>query len=134
MPIIYHRTDFSSLLKKDGASHEYWRTKTVNRALTDFGIEDSFAQASKRFREHYGFRLSESTVDRVTKDSGLQAEVYLEQKLLMVVVKPIIKCDSIHRIGGRALMRSSGKKLQKHRQRVMNALLYGEGFQVPEGE
>ncbi len=30
----------------------------------------------------YGFRLSESTVDRVTKASALQAEAYLEQKLL----------------------------------------------------
>jgi hypothetical protein len=30
------------------------RTETVNRALTDFGIEDSFGQASKRFKEHYG--------------------------------------------------------------------------------
>jgi len=57
------------------------RTETVNRALTDFGIEDSFARASKRFEEHYGFRLSASTVDRVTKASALQAEAYLEQKL-----------------------------------------------------
>jgi hypothetical protein len=63
-----------------GITH-HGRTETVNRALTDFGIEDSFGQASKRFKEHYGFRLSESTVDRVTKASALQAEAYLEQKL-----------------------------------------------------
>ena len=27
----------------------------VTRALVDFGSEESFAQASKRFQEHYGF-------------------------------------------------------------------------------
>lgn len=57
------------------------RTETVNRALTDFGIEDSFAQASRRFEEHYGFQLSATTVDRVTKTSALHAKAYLEQKL-----------------------------------------------------
>lgn len=66
---------------EDLGIRHHGRTETVNRALTDFGIEDSFAQAGKRFREHYGFRLSDSTVDRVTKDSGRQAEVYLEKKL-----------------------------------------------------
>ncbi len=64
-----------------GITH-HGRTETVNRALTDFGSEDSFGQASKRFQEHYGFRLSESTVDRVTKTSGLQGQVYLAQKFL----------------------------------------------------
>ena len=64
-----------------GITH-HGRTETVNRALTDFGIEDSFVHASNRFREHYGFRLSASTVDRATKASGLQAGAYLEQKLL----------------------------------------------------
>ena len=56
-----------------GITHE-GRTETVNRAMTDFGIEDSFAQASKRFEEHYGFKLSATTVDRVTKASALHAE------------------------------------------------------------
>lgn len=64
-----------------GITH-HGRTETVNRALTDFGIEDSFGQASKRFEEHYGFRLSESTVDRVTKTSGLQAQVLSGPEIL----------------------------------------------------
>jgi len=63
-----------------GITHQ-GRTETVNRALTDFGIEDSFAQAGKRFSEHYGFKLSATTVDRVTKASALHAEAYLERKL-----------------------------------------------------
>ena len=29
----------------------------VTRALVDFGAEESFGQASKRFREHYGFSV-----------------------------------------------------------------------------
>ena len=83
-PYLWTNGESSKPMIHDLGITHHGRTETVNRALTDFGIEDSFAQASKRFREHYGFRLSESTVDRVTKDSGLQAEVYLEQKLLMV--------------------------------------------------
>jgi hypothetical protein len=63
-----------------GITHQS-RTETVNRALTDFGIEDSFAQAGRRFEEHYGFELSATTVDRVTKASALHAEAYLERKL-----------------------------------------------------
>ena len=81
-PYLWKKGEASKPMVDDlGITHD-GRTETVNRALTDFGIEDSFGQASKRFREHYGFRLSESTVNRVTKASGLQAEAYLEQKLL----------------------------------------------------
>jgi hypothetical protein len=68
------------LIHELGITH-HGRTETVNRALTDFGIEDSFAQASKRFEEHYGFKISASTVDRVTKSSALECQAYLEQRL-----------------------------------------------------
>jgi hypothetical protein len=80
-PYLWKKGEGSKPLIDDlGITHN-GRTETVNRALTDFGIEDSFARAGKRFEEHYGFRLSASTVDRVTKASALQAEAYLEQKL-----------------------------------------------------
>jgi len=81
-PYLWRKGEASKPMVDDLGITHHGRTETVNRALTDFGIEDSFGQASRRFREHYGFRLSESTADRVTKASGLQAEVYLEQKLL----------------------------------------------------
>jgi hypothetical protein len=68
------------LRDKLGITH-HGRTETVNRALTDFGIEHLFAQASKRFAEHYGFEISASTVDRVTKGSALECPAYLEQRL-----------------------------------------------------
>lgn len=57
------------------------RSETVNRALADFGVEESFSRASKRFLEHYQFTISTSAVDRTTKDIALQAEEYIKDKL-----------------------------------------------------
>jgi hypothetical protein len=80
-PYLWSNGESSKPMIDDlGITHQ-GRTETVNRALTDFGIEDSFAQASRRFEEHYGFKLSATTVDRVTKASAFYAEAYLEQKL-----------------------------------------------------
>ena len=53
----------------------------VERALSDFGIEDSFACAAKRFKEHYHYELSPSTVDRTTRKTAQQAQLYVESKL-----------------------------------------------------
>jgi hypothetical protein len=80
-PYLWKNGESSKPMIQDLGIRHQDRTETVNRALTDFGIEDSFAQASKRFEEHYGFKLSSTTVDRVTKASALQAEAYLEEKL-----------------------------------------------------
>jgi hypothetical protein len=33
----------------------------VKRALTDFGAEESFGQAAKRFQEHYGWQVERSS-------------------------------------------------------------------------
>lgn len=63
-----------------GITH-HGRTETVNRALTDFGIEHSFGRASKRFEEHYGFKVSPTTVDRATKESALGCQAYVEERL-----------------------------------------------------
>jgi hypothetical protein len=68
------------LVEDLGITH-HGRSETVNRALTDSGIEDSFAKASKRFEGHYRFRVSPTTADRVTKASALEAVSFLEQKL-----------------------------------------------------
>ena len=73
-PYLWKNGEGSKPLIDDLGITHHGRTETVNRALTDFGIEDSFAQASKRFEEHYGFKISATTVDRVTKASALQAE------------------------------------------------------------
>ncbi|MCK5680862.1 hypothetical protein KAI46_08650 [bacterium] len=57
------------------------RSETVNRALADFGIEESFVRAAARFCEHYHFEIGSSAVARTTKDIALQAEEYVKEKL-----------------------------------------------------
>jgi hypothetical protein len=57
--------------------HHFGRTPAVNRALTDFGAEESFGQASKRFAEHYGFEVERTTVLRVVEEQALRAERYV---------------------------------------------------------
>ena len=64
---------------------EHWklyhgaRSRAVERALTDFGAEESFGQASKRFEEHYGFDVDRTMLLRVVESHAQRAEAYLEQ-------------------------------------------------------
>jgi hypothetical protein len=55
-----------------GITH-HGRSDAVNRALSDFGSEESFGQAAKRFKEHYKYELSSSTVSVVTKQVAEEA-------------------------------------------------------------
>ena len=80
-PYLWRNGERSKPLIDDLGITHHGRTETVNRALTDFGIEHSFDQASKRFEEHYGFKFSSTTVDRVTKGSALGCQEYLEERL-----------------------------------------------------
>jgi hypothetical protein len=57
------------------------RSEAVNRALSDFGIEESFATAAARFKEHYHYEIGSSAVDRSTKNTALQAVEHIENKL-----------------------------------------------------
>jgi len=57
------------------------RSVAVERALSDFGSEESFAQAAKRFEEHYRYECSASTVSRVTKQIAEEAQEYVGKKL-----------------------------------------------------
>ncbi len=57
------------------------RSEAVNRALSDFGIEDSFASAAARFKEHYHYEIGPSAAGRSTKNTALQAVDYIENKL-----------------------------------------------------
>jgi len=63
-----------------GLTHQ-GRSEAVERALTDFGMEDSFRHAAERFEEHYGWHVDDSTVRRVTEAVGAQVEEYLRDKL-----------------------------------------------------
>ena len=57
------------------------RSEAVNRALSDFGIEDSFATAAVRFKEHYHYDIGPSATARATKNTAQQAMEYVENKL-----------------------------------------------------
>jgi hypothetical protein len=57
------------------------RTPAVERALTDFGAEESFGQASKRFEEHYGFAVGRTTVLRVVEGHAQKAREYVHERL-----------------------------------------------------
>lgn len=57
------------------------RSETVNRALTDFGIEESFGHASERFTEHYKYDIGPSAMSRVTKQIAQEALEYNESTL-----------------------------------------------------
>ena len=38
----------------------------MQRAITDFAADTAFAQVPLKLREHYGFEIGESTIQRVT--------------------------------------------------------------------
>jgi hypothetical protein len=57
------------------------RSPSVERALTDFGAEESFARAAKRFKEHYGWEIGRTTVLRVVEQRAHEAERYVAERL-----------------------------------------------------
>ena len=57
------------------------RSELVIRALTDFGAEESFGQASKRFEEHYGWAIGRTSILRVVESEAARAEAFVERKL-----------------------------------------------------
>ena len=59
------------------------RSRAVQRALTDFGAEESFGQAAKRFEEHYGWVINRATVRREVEKTALLAQKFLEVKLFI---------------------------------------------------
>jgi hypothetical protein len=56
------------------------RTPAVERALTDFGAEESFGQAAKRFEEHYGFEVGRTTVLRVVEEHAANAQAFVHER------------------------------------------------------
>ena len=57
------------------------RSELVNRALTDFGAEESFGHASKRFEEHYGWAIGRTSILRVVEAEAVRAEEFVERKI-----------------------------------------------------
>jgi len=57
------------------------RSVAVERALTDFGAEDSFDHAAKRFAEHYGWEIGRTSVLRVVEERAKEVETYVAERL-----------------------------------------------------
>lgn len=57
------------------------RSLAVERALTDFGAEESFGLAAKRFAEHYGWAVDRTTILRVVEQHASQVEKYIGDRL-----------------------------------------------------
>ena len=80
-PYLWRKGSWSKpVVETMGITHQ-GRSMAVERALSDFGIEESFACAAKRFKEHYHYELSPTTVDRTTHKIAQQAQLYVESKL-----------------------------------------------------
>ncbi len=57
------------------------RTPALERALTDFGAEQSFGRAAERFEEHYGFSIHRDRLRRTTQCRARQLQAYLRHRL-----------------------------------------------------
>ena len=65
-PYLWPGTTPSKPLKDDMKITHRGRSEAVKRALSDFGIDESFGKATEKFKEHYNYEIGISTVDRTT--------------------------------------------------------------------
>ncbi len=56
------------------------RSRRLQRVLTDFGSEHSFARAAQSVKEHYGFELGASAVRATTLEHAHRAQEKLKEK------------------------------------------------------
>lgn len=56
------------------------RSRRLERVLTDFGCEHSFARAVESVREHYGFEIGASAVRTATLENAQRARARLEEE------------------------------------------------------
>ncbi len=52
----------------------------VDRAVSDFGAENSYQKSTDRFFEHYGWHMGRTTVRSRTMDVAEAAQAYIEQR------------------------------------------------------
>ncbi len=63
----------------------------LTKALTDFGAEESFNQASLRFFEHYGFKIEKSRLKREVIKIAYRTEKFVKQRLKSAQNEPDIR-------------------------------------------
>ncbi len=79
-PYLWLKGSSSKPLIDDMKIYHNSRSESVNRALSDFGIEESFANAVIRFKDHYYYDIGPSAVARSTKNIAHQAMEFIENK------------------------------------------------------
>ncbi len=57
------------------------KSSAVERALTDFGIDESFGAGAAKFKEHYGTTVHRTTVRRTVLKLASRAEAFIDEKL-----------------------------------------------------
>jgi len=80
-PYLWLHGNPSKPLFDDMKIYHNGRSEAVNRALSDFGIEESFANAAIRFKDHYYYDIGSSAIARSTKNTAQQAMQFIENKL-----------------------------------------------------
>lgn len=88
-PYLWHKKEgwgVRPVEEKLGLEHRQ-HSIAVKRALVDFGVEESFGQAAKRFQEHYGWGVERSLVRRKVETIAQLAEQYVEQRLKKKIFK-----------------------------------------------
>ena len=56
------------------------RSRRLQRVLTDFGCEHSFARAAQSVQEHYGFEIGATAVRQVTLHHACRAQGQMEEQ------------------------------------------------------
>jgi len=70
------------------------KSPRVERALVDFGSEQSYGRAASRFAEHYGFDIGRTSLLRVVQRHGERAEQYLADRF----ATPVAASDDAHTV------------------------------------
>jgi hypothetical protein len=104
------------------------RSIAVQRALADFGAEESFGQAAKRFQEHYGWAIDRAAVRREVEKTATQAQQYVETRLFTAgwdylqpldvragVEKMLVELDGSHVRTGRKVVLEGVELTRKRR-------------------
>ena len=96
------------LVDEMGIEHE-GRSHAVNRALSDFGIEESFELAAMRFKEHYNYDIGSSAAARATKASANLAEIYMKERLEQALSADV---DQAEKFAERVLVELDGCEIR----------------------
>jgi hypothetical protein len=82
-PYLWNRNTKSGVrpVKEQLGIEHGGRSIAVQRAMSDFGAEESFGQAAKRFQEHYGWTMDRAAVRREVEKTAVLAQKYVEKRL-----------------------------------------------------